>query len=51
MKKVAKIVQRWHTELVKYEKHDKVWRRIEKIYYFTTSYKNNVVIFVKTPPV
>ena len=30
MKKSCKMLQRWHTELVNYEKHDKVWRRIEK---------------------
>ena len=45
------MVQSWHTELVKYEKHDKVMAYNRKIYYFTTIYKNNLVIFVKTPPV
>jgi len=27
--KCREVVQSWYMELVKYEKHDKVWRRIE----------------------
>ena len=45
------MVQSWYTELVKYEKHDKVMAQNRQIYYFTTSYKNNLGKFCETPPV
>ena len=45
--KSCEMVQSWHMELVKYEKHDKVMAKNRNIYYFTTSYKNNLVKFVK----
>ena len=41
--KSCEMVQSCHMELVKYEKHDKVMA--------FSSYKNNLVKFVKTPPV
>ena len=45
------MVQSWHADLVKYENLTSLSHRNRKIFHFTTSYKNNLLKFVKTPPV
>ena len=48
--KRCEMIKSWHTDLVKYENLTSLSRRNRKIFNFTTTYKNNLVKFVKTPP-
>ena len=47
----CEMVQIWHVDLVKYENSTSLSRRNRNIFHFTTSYKNNLVTLVETPPV
>ena len=47
----CEMVQSWHVDLVNYENSTSLSRGNRNIFHFTTSYKNNLVKFVGTPPV